>query len=506
MKHWWLLSLIISILPTCIVAQSDPAAQAARRWRRDHERAIVDELVTLLSLPNVASDRDNIQRNAETIAAMMTRRGIATSLVSIPGSNPVVFGELRTPGATRTLVFYAHYDGQPLDAREWATPPFAPVLRNGSLAHGGAVMPMPPHGMPFDPAWRIYARSAGDDKGPIIAMMVALDAIRAAALQTHSHVKFVFEGEEEAGSPHLEQILREHTARFAGDLWFICDSPNHPSGRQQIVFGAPGLARLDLTVYGAAAELHGGHYGNWAPNPALMLAHLLTSMKDVEGRVLVKGFYEGIEPLSDAEQHAIADVPDVDAQLLREFGVGSRVGAPKTLAELITLPVLNIRGLASARVGPEASSVVPTSATASINLAVMKGQDYREMVNRVAAHVRAQGFFLVDPNPSAALRTAHARVATVAARGGGYNASRTPMTLPLSQEVIRPVESARGPAVKLPTMGGAVPLEMIERTLGTRTIVIPIANHDNNQHSFNENLRVQNLWDGIELMAALLTM
>jgi acetylornithine deacetylase/succinyl-diaminopimelate desuccinylase-like protein len=229
-------------------------------------------------------------------------------------------------------------------------------------------------------------------------------------------------------------------------------------------------------------------------------------MKDEEGRVLVKGFYEGIEPLSEVERKAIADVPDVDAQLLRELGLGSRVGAPKALADLITLPVLNIRGMASARVGAHASSVVPTTATASINLALMKGQDYREMVNRVAAHVRTQGFFVVDTPPSAAVRTAHARVATVAARGGGYNASRTSMALPISQEVIRRVESARGPAVKLPTMGGAVPLDMIERTLGTRTIVIPIANHDNNQHSFDENLRLQNLWDGIELMAALLTM
>jgi acetylornithine deacetylase/succinyl-diaminopimelate desuccinylase-like protein len=263
MKRWWLLCLMIGILPMCVLAQSDPAAQAGKRWRLVHERAIVDELITLLSLPNVASDRDNIQRNAETIATMMRRRGVATSLVSVPGANPVVLGEIHTPGATRTLVFYAHYDGQPVDEREWTTPPFAPVLRSGSLAHGGQVIPMPPPGTPFDPAWRIYARSAGDDKVPIIAMMAALDAIRAAALQTHSHVKFVFEGEEEAGSPHLEQILRENKARFAGDLWFICDSPNHPSGRQQ-------TARRSLRQLGAKSRADarapaGVHEGRGGP-------------------------------------------------------------------------------------------------------------------------------------------------------------------------------------------------------------------------------------------------
>jgi acetylornithine deacetylase/succinyl-diaminopimelate desuccinylase-like protein len=337
-------------------------------------------------------------------------------------------------------------------------------------------------------------------------MMVALDAIRAAAVKTKSTVKFVFDGEEEAGSPNLEKILSENIALFAGQLWLICDSPTHPSGRQQIVFGAPGLARVDITVYGARVELHGGHYGNWAPNPALALSRLIASMKDEQGRVLVEHFYDGIEPLSDVEKKAIAEAPDVDAQLMREFGLGARIGLPMKLAELITLPVLNIRGISSARVGAEAASVVPSTASASINLALMKGMDYRKTVARIAEHVRAQGFFVVDAEPSMDVRMAHEKVAMVAMRGGGYNATRTPMDLPISQELIGVVESARGPAVRLPTMGAAAPLELIERTLGTRTIVIPIANHDDNQHSFDENVRIQNLWDGIELMAALLTM
>ena len=132
----------------------------------------------------------------------------------------------------------------------------------------------------------------------------------------------------------------------------------------------------------------------------------------------------------------------------------------------------------------------------------MKGMDYRETVARIADHVRAQGFFVVDAEPSIDLRMVHEKVTRVIMRGGGDNATRTPMDLPIAQEVIGTVESARGPVVKLPTMGGAAPLEVIERTLGTRTIVMPIANHDNNQHGSDENLRIQNLWDGIELMVA----
>src|SRR5947209_19634637 len=149
-------------------AQTNPAAIAAHKWREQHERAIVDEFVALLSIPNIARDKENIQRNAELIAKMLEKRGVSAKLVSVPDSNPVVFGEIKTPGATRTLVFYAHYDGQPLDPKEWVTPPFSPVLRNRSLEQDGQVIPIPAAGTPFDPESRIYARSASDDKASVV--------------------------------------------------------------------------------------------------------------------------------------------------------------------------------------------------------------------------------------------------------------------------------------------------------------------------------------------------
>jgi len=139
--------ILTTVLQAFLQAQSNPAAaiaaKAAKQWRQQHERAIVDEFVALLSIPNIAADRANIQRNADLIAKMMEKRGVTPKLVSVPGSNPVVFGEIKTPGATRTLVFYAHYDGQPLDPKEWATPPFSPVLRDKSLEKDGRVIPLP---------------------------------------------------------------------------------------------------------------------------------------------------------------------------------------------------------------------------------------------------------------------------------------------------------------------------------------------------------------------------
>jgi acetylornithine deacetylase/succinyl-diaminopimelate desuccinylase-like protein len=499
------MKLVLSFLLTLsLVHAQNPASQAARLWRQQHERAIMDEFISLLAIPNIAADRANIQRNAETIAAIMQKRGIASKLVSVPGGNPVVFGEIKTPGATRTIVFYAHYDGQPLDPKEWATPPFTPTLRDKQIERDGQVIALPAAGKPFDPEWRLYARGSADDKAPIIAMLAAVDAIHSAGLKLKSNVKFAFEGEEEAGSVNLAKTLAANKELFAGDVWLSCDGPLHQTRRQSITFGARGISTVDITVYGPRGELHSGHYGNWAPNPAMMLVQLLASMKDAGGRVLVDHFYEGIEPLSETEKRAVAEAPDVDADLMREFWLGSTENAPMKLAELITLPSLNIRGMASSRVGNQASNVIPATATVTIDMRLVKGMDPRQTANRLIEHVRKQGFFVVDQEPGADVRRAHAKVAMMVRRNA-ENPHRVSMDLPISQEVIRTVESARGPAVKIPTSGGTGP-DVAEAVLGITEIGIPIGNHDNNQHSYNENLRLQNLWDGIELMAALLTM
>jgi len=438
----------------------------------------------LLAIPNLARDDANIRKNAAAIVSLLEKRGVTTRLLEVPGAPPVVFGQIDTPGATRTVVFYAHYDGQPLDPKEWATPPWQPDLRES----------------------RIYARSASDDKAPIIAIAAALDALKAAHISLQSNIKLVFEGEEEAGSPHLGSIIEKYKDLLGADVWLICDGPVHQSRRQQIVFGARGVTTLDITLYGANHELHSGHYGNWAPNPAMALARLLASMKDDDGHVLIDHFYDGVQPLSEIERQAVADAPDVDQDLMRELWLGRTEGDGKKLVELLNFPSLNIRGMSSSRTGAQASNVIPSTATASIDIRLVKGIDHAAAEQRVIEHIRKRGYFIVDSEPDAQTRMSHSRVVRVTVAPGGYNASRTSMDLPISQLVLKTAESARGPVVKLPTMGGSVPLFMIDEILHVPTITVPIANHDNNQHSFNENIRLQNLWDGIELMAALLAM
>jgi acetylornithine deacetylase/succinyl-diaminopimelate desuccinylase-like protein len=489
----------------CASAQTNSAATAARQWREAHERAIMQEFVDLLALPNLARDSAAIRKNADAISALLAKRGVKTQLLEVAGAPPAVYGEILTKGATRTIVFYAHYDGQPLDPKEWASPPWQPTLRDKPLQQDGRVIPLPESGK-FDPEWRLYARSASDDKAPIIAIAAALDALQAAAIPLRSNVKLIFEGEEEGGSPHLGQILAGNGHLLRGDVWLICDGPVHQSRRQQIVFGARGVVTIDITLYGANRELHSGHYGNWAPNPAMALARLLASMKDDDGRITIANFYDGVEPLTDLEKEAIADSPDVDADLRRELSLGRTEGAGKKLVELINLPSLNIRGMSSSRTGAGASNVIPSAATVSIDIRLVKGISPETAVKRVTDHIRAQGYTIVEEEPNARTRMATPKLARVEVEQGGYPALRTSMDLPISQLVLRTAESARGSIVRLPTMGGSVPLFMIDEQLHVPTILVPIANHDNSQHSFNENIRIQNLWDGIELMAALLAM
>ncbi|MDX2030199.1 MAG: M20/M25/M40 family metallo-hydrolase [Blastocatellia bacterium] len=499
-----LLLLIVALAR--LGSAQDPAALAAREYRIANEHEILAEYAQLLSLPNVAADRPNIARNAAFIQRMLERRGVKTRLLETPEAPPVVFGQIDVPGATRTVIFYAHYDGQPVEPAKWeGGDPFRPILRSAALDAGGKEIPFPAKGTAFDPEWRLYARSTGDDKAPIIAICAALDALRQRGIGLNANIRFFFEGEEEAGSPHLQQIVEKYGDLLKADAWLICDGPVDQTRRQQLYFGARGVTGLEVTVYGPRRELHSGHYGNWAPNPAMLLARLLASMKDDDGRVLVKGYYDGIAPLTAIEQRAFAEAPDNEALLRRELGIAWTEGGGKRLIELINQPSLNIRGFLSSSVGATARNVVPATATASLDLRLVKGLDHRVMVDRVVDHIRAQGFHVVETVPDEATRLKYPKIARVV-REGGYNASRTPMDLPISQAVIRAVERARGPVIKMPTLGGSVPLYLFTDNLKTPCIGIPIANHDNNQHSSNENIRLQNLWDGIETMAALLTM
>src|SRR5215204_3081850 len=288
----------------------EPGTNSVRDHRTADEHRLLTDYFHLLSIPNVASDTANIRRNADFLVERMRKAGLNPRLLEAADKKvpPVVYGEYVTPGATRTIIFYAHYDGQPTDAADWnGSKPWEPVLRTASLEKGGKIIEFPKADEKIDPEWRIYARSASDDKAGVFAILTAFDALIAKGVKPTVNIKFFFEGEEEAGSPNLKEILTKHKDLLKADAFIVCDGPVHQSGRKQVVFGVRGDVNVELTVYGAKRPLHSGHYGNWSPNPALLLARLLASMKDDGGNIIVKGWADDVEPLGPAEMKAIAD-------------------------------------------------------------------------------------------------------------------------------------------------------------------------------------------------------
>ena len=290
-----------------------------------------------------------------------------------------------------------------------------------------------------------------------------------------------------------------------GDVWLVCDGPVAQNREQILTFGARGDTHVQITVYGPSHPLHSGHYGNWAPNPAMELIQLLASMKDETGHVLIPHFYDGIKPLGRAEKAAIDSAPPLDSMLRKEFVLGHTDGGGKPLLELINEPSLNINGISSGQTGTHSTNSIPTTATANLDLRLVVGIDWKTQQDRVIDFVRSQGYFITRAEPTSDELLNHPKVAYIKAEGG-ENASRTPMDLPIAADVIKAIQSARGKVILMPTSGGTVPLEAMERAAETHTVSVPIANHDDNQHAANENLRLQNLWDGVETMAALLAL
>lgn len=491
-----------------------PAALALLLWAADVRPAveqyvaarqpeILRELAGLLEIPNVAADGANIRRNAAHLRQMLERRGLTGEVLETAG-NPLVWGERRVPGAKRTILLYAHYDGQPVDPSRWKqASPFQPIVRDGRMEDGAREVATLTK---LDDNWRIYARSASDDKSPIVALCVALDALRAAGRGPASNIRVILDGEEEAGSPSLAPAVARYRDKLAADVALILDGPLHPSGRPTLTFGARGSLAVEITVYGPKFALHSGHYGNWVPNPAMRLAQLLASMKDEQGRVLIEGFYDGIPPLTGEERRILAAAPDDLAGLQKLFGIARPDAVGESLQEAIQRPSLNIRGFQSGYTGAGARTIIPPDATASIDIRLIPETPSDAMLAKLLAHIRRQGFHIVEADPDDSTRQKHSKLVRVTRRDGGTEAYRTPMDHPQAVWVAQALERYWGqPPVRLRTSGGTIPLNHFIRALGFPAIGVPTVNFDNNQHSENENLRLGHFWRAIANMAALLS-
>ena len=495
--------------PFFVFAQSEPVLKV-RDFRKANEHNLLATYIDFLKIPNVADDMPNIKKNANWISDYMKSKGISNVQLLHPKTSdkpPAVYGEVMVPGATQTVVFYAHYDGQPVDSTKWSEGlhPFKPRLANGSLANGAQLIDWPQPSTAFNPEWRIYARGSSDDKAGVYTIINAYASLAALHISPGINIKFFFEGEEEAGSTHLDEIFDQYKTLLNADIWVISDGPVHQSGRKQVVFGVRGDTHVELTVFGPKRPLHSGHYGNWALNPAMEMAHLLASMKNNKGEVTIKGFYDDVIPLTEAEKSALSKIPAVEEQLKKELGIkkAERMG---TINENLNRPSLNINGLQSAGVGKQSANVIPTKAIASIDLRLVAGNDWKRQQQKVINHIKAQGYHVTDAEPTNEERALYDKICMVK-RSEGYNAQKTPMDNAMAQQIVAAVTAALPEKpVLLPTLGGSLPLFIFEQMLNTKPVTVPMANHDNNQHAENENIRIQNLWDGLEMFASIMMM
>jgi acetylornithine deacetylase/succinyl-diaminopimelate desuccinylase-like protein len=475
---------------------------AVRAWRQAHEKEILADFVALLSMPNVATTVPDVEKNAAYIAGLLEKRGFKTELLTAaPGTPPSVLAELKTPGAARTVVFYAHYDGQPISQKGWISTPFEPSMRTALPQAKPVDWKSAPT---LDPDWRLFARSAGDDKGSIQALISAFDALKAAGIKPSVNIKLLYEGEEEQGSPHFAALVAKHLERVRGDLLIMGDGPMHQSGKQQINFGNRGITGFKATVYGPLEPLHDGHYGSWAPSPTVMIAALVMSLRDDEGRILIPGIYDDVAPISAADRAALAALPDVETGLKTALGLGRNIGPPR-LADGYMAPTLNVRAIHAGDDGPNAANAIPTEGNASFDFRLAPGETPRHVRDLTEAWLAQQGWFIVRGAPDLATRLAHPKVVRIDWDEGSSIATESPMAGPAAKAVEASISRTVGyPVLKLPFMGASSGMAEIVGQLKAPMVGVSIANHDDNQHARNENLRLGNLWDGIEVYAGLL--
>ncbi len=499
------LSALVPLLagPGSLAAQLTP--DQARGWTDAHRWEAVQQLATLASFHAMASDPAGLAAARAHLRERLEGHGFTTRELTSTGV-PAVFAE-RDAGAGRpTLLLYFHYDGQEVDPTRWKSDPFTPTVFDGTGRELGDARRLP-RGTELGDDFRAYGRAIADDRGPLSAFLVALDLLEAQGAGISFNAKLFLEGEEESSSPGLAAMLAkpEYRQLLAADAVVIFDAPMFQSDDPTIYLGTRGIVTADLTVYGARGPLHSGHYGNWAVNPAIELGKLLASMFDADGRVVVEGYYDDRTPLTADEKAALARLPRVEEDIRREFGIPVTYGGGMRLNELLTYPSLNVRGMQSMYVGEQARTVVPAEATAALDMRLVPGQSDDAALDKVRRHIERQGYRVLDGPPTDADRAAGKPLASLVRRPGGYPSYRTPIDNETVRRMTAIVQQADGaPPVVLPTIGGSGPLVLFRDVLGLPPVGVATYNHDSNQHSPNENIRLGDYFRAVRIIAMTL--
>lgn len=479
------------------------ARAAAEAWEPYRE---------LLSLPSDANIPEHIPPNVAWMRSAFESRGFAVQRLETPGA-PLLLarrsgeGGGAAGGKRHTVLIYLQVDGQPVDPSRWdQQDPWKPVLKEP--AEGDAWREIPwqrLEGGEVDPDWRVFARAAADAKGPVVAFLAALDAFAETGAPQSYDLKVIMDFEEELGSPNLPAAVQEHREALAADMLLIFDGPRHATNRPTLYFGARGIATATLTVFGPRVPQHSGHYGNYAPNPAVRLAQLLASMKDEEGRVTLPGYYDGVE-IDPATREILGRIPDDEEEIRQRLGIARPEAVGATYQEALQYPSLNVRGMASAWVGPDKRTIVPASATAEIDIRLVPEVSAERLIGLLREHVESRGYHLLPGRePTDEERLRYPRLASFTSYVA-YDAFRTPYDSEVGQWLNAALLRAFGEEpIRIRMVGGSIPISPFVVTLGVPAVGVPIVQLDNNQHSPNENLRVGNFVDGVRTYLAVLT-
>ena len=462
-----------------------------------------------LRLPNDAAIDGQLEANLAWLETEFAARGFTTERLNNEGIDIFLATHAGAGVATPTVLFYSHVDGQAVDPTAWKlAPPFEPVYGRMNTGADGvtAFTPAELPARPDSSDVRLFARSSSDAKAPIMMFLVAWDQLVAEGKLPPYRVKFVIDPMEEAGSPYLAAAVEAHREELAADHLVILDGPVHLTNRPTLVGGARGIATARIVVYGPKLPQHSGHYGNYAPNPALRLAEILATTKDQRGRVTIPGFYDGIT-FDPATRELLASVPDSSRQIARTIGFSEPDRVGESLQEALQYPSLNVRGMQSGWVGDAARTIVPATAVAELDLRLVRETDGDRLLGLLRRHIEDQGYHLIpgDREPTEEERAAYPRLAGFSGETS-YDAFRTDLNGPTGSWLQRGLRRAQEEDIVLiRTMGGSVPIAPFVRTLDVPAVVLPLVNPDNNQHSPNENLLLRNYFSGVRSLYGVLS-
>lgn len=479
-------------------------ANAIREMTAERERAAISLFREFLSIPNDAVYPEQIARLIEWMEPAFEARGFEVQRIETAGS-PLLLATRDNPSTDRTVLIYLQSDGQPVDPAAWDQPdPYGPVLKERNAAGEWEIIPWSSLDGEIDPDWRIFARSASDSKGPMTQFLVAMDALNAAGVKPDFDMKVVIDTEEELGSPNLPDAVIENRELLAADMLLIFDGPPHASNAPTVKFGARGIVTIQIVAHGPRTPQHSGHYGNYAPNPALHLAQILGSMKSQDGRVLIPGYYDGVE-ISDEVREILEAVPDDEEAIRAQLGFSRADAVAPTLQEAIQYPSLNIRGLEAGWVREEARTIIPATATAEIDIRLVKESDWEHLVGLVRDHIAGLGYHILDRPPTDEERASHPYLVEFR-HEFSYNAYRSDFDGPpglLARAGMRNLYDEE--PILIRTAGGSIPISPFVDTLGVPAASVPTVNIDNNQHSPNENIRLGNFLEGISILISVLS-